>query len=55
MVQNCYSLLFKDKSYYIYDPCEELIAKLLMINKSFLLNWNLVCETINYVNNGGLF
>ena len=49
MLQNGYSLSFKDKCCYIYDPYDELIAKLPMIDKSFPLNWNSVCENVNYV------
>ena len=49
MLQNNYSLSFKDKCCFIYDSDDVLIAELPMVDKSFPLNWNSVGERVNFV------
>ena len=48
MLANRYSLSFKGKFCNIYDPHDCLIAKVVMVDKAFPLNWNVVGDSVNF-------
>ena len=50
IIAHGYSLSFETQSYCIYNSHGCLIVKVPMIDKSFPLNWNIVNESVNFIN-----
>ena len=48
MVQNGYSLFFKQSCCFTYDAKNNLVVELPMVDGPFPLNWNYVKESVNF-------